>query len=79
MSQSQTVPLRVEAQATGEMPGGWAWAIYRDADRTLIARSRALYGSQREAQEAGSDAAAAVKRNLRLRAARSSRSRGGEG
>jgi len=74
---TQIVPLLVEVEATGEKPREWAWAIYRDVDRTLIARSRALYWSQGEAEEAGGDAAATVKRNLQLRAPRAIRSRSG--
>lgn len=70
MSPNLGVPLLVEVEATGEKPHGWAWAIYRDADRTLITRSRSLYRSQQEARAAAGDAAATVKRNLRLRARR---------
>ncbi len=69
-SEDRGASLRVTVEATGETPGGWAWAIHLGADRTLIARSRALYRSERDAREAGGGAAAAVRRNLQLRAAR---------
>lgn len=76
MTHIRAASLLVEAEATGEKPRGWAWAIYLDADRSLIARSRSLYWSQREAQKAGGDAALSVKRNLQIQASRSSRSGG---
>lgn len=78
MSEDRSETLLVAAIATGEQPRGWAWAIYLDADHTLITRSRSLYWSRREAQEAGGDAAATVRRNLQLQASRSMRASGGE-
>ena len=73
MSRDQSADLQVKAEATGETPRGWAWAIYLDADQTLIARSRSLYWSRQEAQDAGGDAAASVRRNLQRRMPASSR------
>lgn len=77
MSEDRADALVVAAIATGEQPRGWAWAIHLDTDHTLIARSRSLYWSRREAQEAGGDAAASVRRNLQLQASRASRSSSG--
>lgn len=63
----------VWAEETGEVPCGWAWAIYSDVDNFLIARSRSQYWNRQEALRAGTNAAANVRRNLLLRASRASR------
>lgn len=58
-------PLNVHAEATGEAPLAWAWAIYRGADRFLILRSRPEYEDRADALEAGLKAASDVGRRLR--------------
>lgn len=60
-----TSPLRVRAEAVGEEPFPWAWAIYRGAIPFLIVRSRPEYRKRTDALEAGSKAATDVGRRLR--------------
>ena len=62
----RTEPLRVQAEATGEAPRPWRWAIYRGADHFLIARSQAEYRERAEALEAGIKAAETVGQRLRV-------------
>lgn len=61
----RTTPLRVRAEAVGEKPTPWAWAIYRGTPLFLIARSRPEYRKRTDALEAGSKAATDVGRRLR--------------
>lgn len=65
MSFDRTEPLRVRAEATGEAPEPWAWAIYRGDDCFLILRSRPEYRERIEALDAGFAAAMGVGRRLR--------------
>lgn len=58
-------PLRVRAEAVGKAPKLWAWAIYRDANRFLIARSQPEYRDRADALDAGLKAATEVGRRLR--------------
>lgn len=64
------ISIFVVVEETGEKPDGWAWAIYLDAGRSLIAQSRSIYWNRHAALEAGTTAAATVRRNLLLRASR---------
>jgi hypothetical protein len=59
-------PLRVQAEAVGEAPTLWAWAIYRGANRFLIARSRPEYRERADALAAGVKAAETVGHRLKV-------------
>ena len=66
MSFDRTQPLWVQAEKNGEASTPWTWAIYRGADRFLIARSRPEYSERTSALEAGLKAAARVGQRLRV-------------
>lgn len=66
MPHGKPTSLQIQAEATGEKPLEWAWAIYCGTDRFLITRSRAEFSSRTEALEAGEAAANEVARRLRI-------------
>lgn len=66
MPHDNPTSLVVQAEATGEPPNEWAWAIYCGTGQFLITRSRPEFAKRTEAMEAGSTAAADVARKLRI-------------
>jgi hypothetical protein len=66
MPHGKPTSLQIQAEAIGEKPLEWAWAIYCGTDRFLITRSRAEFSSRAEALEAGGTAAVDVARKLRI-------------
>lgn len=66
MPHGKLTSLQIQAEAAGEEPLEWAWAIYRGTDRFLITRSRAEFSSRAGALDAGGTAAVEVAQKLRI-------------